>query len=264
MIGAVERKGDGRRDVAEHLGPQADEADSFAFKREAAHARPTSLASLGGCVHDGPHLAVRGGVGGRIGGVERALDGTGEIRGDLHAVAEQIRYEACVLPTRDAVHGHVVGSLVAAALTESPSPRRTRLPGAPMVYLRDSFKSPSMSCLSRSRSSAAQSTLPSACIGVTRATILPVIIACLRVNSQVADCGALYLREDRHYPCRQPEDNLMDIRTNIRFGCTILSHYLKREKGNMYRALARYNGSVGKRWYPNRVFKSLSSRWYKQ
>lgn len=62
----------------------------------------------------------------------------------------------------------------------------------------------------------------------------------------------------------QPEDNLMDIRTNIRFGCTILSHYLKREKGNLYRALARYNGSVGKRWYPNRVFKSLSSRWYQQ
>jgi soluble lytic murein transglycosylase-like protein len=62
----------------------------------------------------------------------------------------------------------------------------------------------------------------------------------------------------------KPEDNLMDIRTNIRFGCTILSHYLKREKGNLYRALARYNGSVGKRWYPNRVFKSLSSRWYKQ
>ena len=62
----------------------------------------------------------------------------------------------------------------------------------------------------------------------------------------------------------QPEDNLMDIRTNIRFGCTILSHYLKREKGNMYRALARYNGSVGKGWYPNRVYKALSSRWFKQ
>jgi soluble lytic murein transglycosylase-like protein len=61
----------------------------------------------------------------------------------------------------------------------------------------------------------------------------------------------------------QPDDNLMDIRTNIRFGCTILSHYLKREKGNMRRALARYNGSVGKHWYPNRVYKSLSKRWYK-
>lgn len=59
-----------------------------------------------------------------------------------------------------------------------------------------------------------------------------------------------------------PEDNLMDIGTNLRFGCTILSIYLKRENGNMRRALARYNGSVGKHWYPNRVFKSLRKRWY--
>jgi len=61
-----------------------------------------------------------------------------------------------------------------------------------------------------------------------------------------------------------PEDNLFHITTNIRFGCTILNHYLKREKGNMYRALARYNGSVGKYWYPKRVFDALSARWYKQ
>ncbi|MDH3899994.1 MAG: lytic transglycosylase domain-containing protein [Gammaproteobacteria bacterium] len=61
-----------------------------------------------------------------------------------------------------------------------------------------------------------------------------------------------------------PEDNLFHIKTNIRFGCTILSYYLKRENGDMYRALARYNGSVGKRWYPNRVYSALSSRWYKQ
>lgn len=59
-----------------------------------------------------------------------------------------------------------------------------------------------------------------------------------------------------------PEDNLMDIGTNLRFGCTILSIYLKRENGNMRRALARYNGSTGKNWYPNRVFKSLHKRWY--
>ena len=61
-----------------------------------------------------------------------------------------------------------------------------------------------------------------------------------------------------------PEDNLFHITTNIRFGCTILSYYMKRENGDMYRALARYNGSVGKRWYPNRVFSALSGRWYKQ
>ncbi|MGC1953617.1 MAG: lytic transglycosylase domain-containing protein [Gammaproteobacteria bacterium] len=61
-----------------------------------------------------------------------------------------------------------------------------------------------------------------------------------------------------------PEDNLFHITTNIRLGCTILKYYLNREKGNLYRALARYNGSVGKYWYPNLVFNALSSRWYKQ
>ena len=62
----------------------------------------------------------------------------------------------------------------------------------------------------------------------------------------------------------RPEDNLFDVATNLRFGCTILNIYLKREKGNKYRALARYNGSVGKRWYPSSVFNVLSSRWYRQ
>jgi soluble lytic murein transglycosylase-like protein len=61
-----------------------------------------------------------------------------------------------------------------------------------------------------------------------------------------------------------PEDNLFHITTNIRLGCTILKYYLSMEKGNLYRALARYNGSVGKYWYPNLVFNALSSRWYKQ
>jgi soluble lytic murein transglycosylase-like protein len=61
-----------------------------------------------------------------------------------------------------------------------------------------------------------------------------------------------------------PQDNLFHITTNIRFGCTILSYYLERENGDMYRALARYNGSVGKRWYPRRVYSALSRRWYEQ
>jgi soluble lytic murein transglycosylase-like protein len=61
-----------------------------------------------------------------------------------------------------------------------------------------------------------------------------------------------------------PEDNLFSISTNIRLGCTILKTYLDREKGNLARALARYNGSIGKYWYPNLVFNALSARWYKQ
>lgn len=61
-----------------------------------------------------------------------------------------------------------------------------------------------------------------------------------------------------------PDDNLFAISTNIRLGCTILKYYLNMEKGNLTRALARYNGSVGKFWYPKLVFNALSSRWYKQ
>jgi len=60
------------------------------------------------------------------------------------------------------------------------------------------------------------------------------------------------------------DDNLFDIATNLRFGCTILSIYLKREKGNLHRALARYNGSVGKHWYPRLVFTALRKTWYRQ
>jgi soluble lytic murein transglycosylase-like protein len=61
-----------------------------------------------------------------------------------------------------------------------------------------------------------------------------------------------------------PEDNLFVISTNIRLGCTILKYYLDMERGNLARALARYNGSLGKYWYPKLVFNALSSRWYKQ
>lgn len=61
----------------------------------------------------------------------------------------------------------------------------------------------------------------------------------------------------------QAGDNLFDIRTNLRFGCTILKHYIDREKGDFQRALARYNGSLGKVWYPNKVFDALNKRWFR-
>lgn len=56
--------------------------------------------------------------------------------------------------------------------------------------------------------------------------------------------------------------NLMDVETNIAFGCAILKTYLKIEKGNLTPALARYNGSYGKMKYPNKVFKALRNFWY--
>ena len=61
-----------------------------------------------------------------------------------------------------------------------------------------------------------------------------------------------------------PNDNLFDIKTNLRFGCTILSYYLKIEKGNLFRALGRYNGSLGQAHYPKKVFNAMSRKWYKQ
>ena len=58
------------------------------------------------------------------------------------------------------------------------------------------------------------------------------------------------------------EDNLFQVATNLRYGCTILAHYLKKEKGNLQRALARYNGSLGKTWYPERVLIAWEKHWY--
>ena len=47
--------------------------------------------------------------------------------------------------------------------------------------------------------------------------------------------------------------NLFHLRTNLRFGCVILRHYIDIEKGDLYRALGRYNGSLGRAEYPNMV-----------
>lgn len=61
----------------------------------------------------------------------------------------------------------------------------------------------------------------------------------------------------------RPQDNLTDNATNLRYGCTILSFYLRKENGNLSRALARYNGSLGSAKYPQRVYTALRTRWYK-
>ncbi|MEJ2128977.1 MAG: lytic transglycosylase domain-containing protein [Woeseiaceae bacterium] len=61
----------------------------------------------------------------------------------------------------------------------------------------------------------------------------------------------------------RPDDNLNRIDTNLRYGCTILRFYLDKEKGDLRRALGRYNGSLGKRKYPNLVINKLSYKWFK-
>lgn len=60
----------------------------------------------------------------------------------------------------------------------------------------------------------------------------------------------------------RPDDNLMDMATNLRYGCTILKHYIDREKGNLIRALGRYNGSLGKTKYPAKVLRFWEKYWF--
>ena len=62
----------------------------------------------------------------------------------------------------------------------------------------------------------------------------------------------------------KPDDNLFHLRTNLRMGCTILRHYINKEKGNLVRGLARYNGSLGSTRYSDKVLDSLAKRWYRR
>jgi soluble lytic murein transglycosylase-like protein len=57
--------------------------------------------------------------------------------------------------------------------------------------------------------------------------------------------------------------SLFHMQTNLRFGCVILRHYLDRERGDMYMALGRYNGSRGRAAYPNAVFEARRAWEYK-
>jgi soluble lytic murein transglycosylase-like protein len=55
--------------------------------------------------------------------------------------------------------------------------------------------------------------------------------------------------------------DLIDVELNIRMGAAILAYYLERERGDYRRALGRYNGSLGRREYPDLVLGRLNSRW---
>lgn len=105
----------------------------------------------------------------------------------------------------------------------------------------------------------------------TRAGIDPqIVLSLIQVESAfkrfaVSSAGAIGLMQVMPFwidEIGRPDDNLFDMRTNLRYGCTILAHYLKRERGDLTRALARYNGSLGQYWYPSRVASALNTRWY--
>ena len=58
-----------------------------------------------------------------------------------------------------------------------------------------------------------------------------------------------------------PEHDLFNLRTNLRYGCTILRYYLNIENGDLYRALGRYNGSLGRPEYPTAVIATMRRYW---
>ncbi|WP_083582206.1 lytic transglycosylase domain-containing protein [Halomonas aestuarii] len=95
------------------------------------------------------------------------------------------------------------------------------------------------------------------------------VLAVIQVESAfkaeaVSSAGAVGLMQIMPFWIRElglPADDLKDPRRNLRYGCTILAHYLAVERGDLTRALARYNGSLGKTWYPERVMRALAGRW---
>ncbi len=104
----------------------------------------------------------------------------------------------------------------------------------------------------------------------TRAGISPaLVLATIDVESRfdrfaVSSVGALGYMQIMPFWIEQigkPGDNLFHTPTNLRIGCTILKFYLDKEKGSYVKALARYNGSIGRPDYPYLVLDRLTRRW---
>ncbi len=107
----------------------------------------------------------------------------------------------------------------------------------------------------------------------TRAELAPeLVLAVIEVESNfdrwaISHAGARGLMQVMPFWLKEigkPDDNLFHTQTNLRLGCTILKYYLDKENGDLLRGLARYNGSLGRDVYPNKVFNALRKRWYRQ
>ena len=107
----------------------------------------------------------------------------------------------------------------------------------------------------------------------TRAELIPeLVLAVIEVESHfdhfaISKSGAQGLMQVMPFWLKEighPEDNLVDVQTNLRMGCTILKYYLNMEKNNLRPALARYNGSYGRAVYSNKVLDALRLRWHRR
>jgi len=98
----------------------------------------------------------------------------------------------------------------------------------------------------------------------TRAGLEPaLVLGLVQVESgfrkyAISSAGARSYMQVMPFWVRQIGDGdasrLFHMQTNLRFGCVILRHYIDRERGDLYLALGRYNGSRGRPEYPNAVF----------
>ncbi len=103
-----------------------------------------------------------------------------------------------------------------------------------------------------------------------RANLPPeLVLAVIEVESRfdrfaISSAGALGLMQVMPFWLKEigrPDDNLFDIHTNLRMGCTILRYYMDKSKGNLTHALARYNGSLYSHRYTSKVYRALDRRW---
>ena len=107
----------------------------------------------------------------------------------------------------------------------------------------------------------------------TRAKLHPeLVLALIHVESHfdrfaISSAGAQGLMQVMPFwldEIGHPADNLVDLKTNLRMGCTILKYYLNKENGDLVKGLARYNGSTGQRVYSDKVLDVLRSHWFKR
>ena len=106
-----------------------------------------------------------------------------------------------------------------------------------------------------------------------RARLQPeLVLAVIQVESNfdrfaISPAGARGLMQIMPFWIKElghPDDNLFIPQMNLRYGTTILKYYMDRENGQTSKALARYNGSVGKTRYPRLVYAAQRRKWFKQ
>jgi len=106
-------------------------------------------------------------------------------------------------------------------------------------------------------------------VAIRRALDPQLILGIIQVESDfnkyaVSRAGALgYMQVMPFWTklCGDPDHNLFHLRRNLRYGCNILRGYLRMERGDYFRALGRYNGSLGQATYPNLVLRAWRGPW---